>query len=179
MKVLVTGFGPFRDVVDNPSGRLAEAVDGSRRAGLEVIGRVLPVSFARGPAAAIALAREHGVDAVVGLGVAVRRSAVDIECQAHRRTDGVDMDGVEAPALSGPECVGSTWSPQSWAEALSCTISEDAGSYVCNAWLYQVALALDCPVVFIHIPPAGLSPERFLKGLEWMAAIGVDSSTTG
>lgn len=175
----MTGFGPFREVVDNPSARLAHAVDGARFGEVEVVGRVLPVSYERGPSQTIAMAREMGVDAVVGLGVAVKRSAVEVECQARRCAEGLDEDGAPAPRLDGPAVIVSSWSPMQWAGALGCEVSDDAGSFVCNAWLYRVAGDLDCPVVFIHVPSGGLEPKRFLKALETMAAVGVHSGEPG
>jgi pyrrolidone-carboxylate peptidase len=53
---LVTGFGPFLDVVDNPSGALARALDGSRIGPWRVVGMELPVSTARAPALSLARA---------------------------------------------------------------------------------------------------------------------------
>ena len=51
-------------------------------------------------------------------------------------------------------------------------MSEDAGGYVCNGWLYRVGRALpDTPVCFVHIPPTGLAPERLLEGLRgWLSS---------
>ena len=41
--LLVTGFEPFLDVSRNPSGELAELLMEEPGAGVEVVGRVLPV----------------------------------------------------------------------------------------------------------------------------------------
>ena len=51
-------------------------------------------------------------------------------------------------------------------QGLDAVPSDDAGTYVCNAWLHQVASGLEIPVGFIHIPGSGLEPERLMKGLE-------------
>ena len=53
-RALVTGFGPFLDVSDNPSGRIARAVNGARVDGLALHGLELPVRFLDGPARAVA-----------------------------------------------------------------------------------------------------------------------------
>ncbi|HKX45494.1 MAG TPA: pyrrolidone-carboxylate peptidase, partial [Planctomycetota bacterium] len=51
MLALVTGFGPFLDVDDNPSGAVARALDGARVGPFEVVGRELPVLFDAAPRA--------------------------------------------------------------------------------------------------------------------------------
>jgi pyrrolidone-carboxylate peptidase len=51
------------------------------------------------------------------------------------------------------------------AEALGATCSDDAGGYVCNAWLHRVASTLAVPVGFVHVPAEGLPPDRLLHGL--------------
>ena len=42
---LLTGFGPFQGVTENPSGLVAQAVGADSPPGLEVRGAVLPVTF--------------------------------------------------------------------------------------------------------------------------------------
>lgn len=177
MHVLVTGFGSFLDVVDNPSGRLALAIDGYHDDLLEVTGRVLPVSYRRGPATAVALARSLAVDAVLGLGVAVGRTALSVERRAVRCVDpgvpDIDGDGVDAIQLDGPDERLATMPVIQLAEALGATVSEDAGRYVCNAWLYQVTAALgsEVPVGFVHLPADGMEPDRLLAGLHWLSSL--------
>ena len=60
--LFLTGFGPFVDVEENPSGLLVERLDGRALGGLAVHGRVLPVTFdGVGPAYAEGLAELPGV----------------------------------------------------------------------------------------------------------------------
>lgn len=159
--MLVTGFGAFPGVAHNPTEALATAIDGAKIAGHPVVGRVLPVSFQRGPDEAIRLARAHGAVLVLGLGVATARSGVCVEAQGVRvQQSTVDVDGVCQTLLDGPERVEATLDVPRLAEALQATISHDAGRYVCNAWLYRVAHTLDVPVGFVHVPSAGLPLER-------------------
>lgn len=164
--ILVTGFGAFPGVVDNPTATLVRAVDGRSVRGRPVIGRVLPVAYERGPDEAVATARSAGAALVVGLGVAVGRERVAVEARAVRVCEGPDVDGwcPEVPG-DGPEVVRSTLDVPALAAALGADVSHDAGRYVCNAWLYRVTRALDVPVGFVHVPPAGLHPERLLTGL--------------
>ena len=64
--VLVTGFGAFLDVDDNPSGRVARAVDGAEIEGLRIVGVTLPVRYQEGPRQAVALALELDARVVIG-----------------------------------------------------------------------------------------------------------------
>lgn len=172
MKVLITGFGPFPGVPDNPSGRLARALDGARGPGWQVVGLEIPTSYARAPGLTVQAARQHRVDVVIGTGVATARPFPELERTgraALRPTP--DADGVTAPPLPGPDLVPATLDLVRWGEALGCGISEDAGGYVCNAWLHQVAQALaPVPVGFLHIPAAGLDPERVRSALQKLTA---------
>lgn len=164
--ILVTGFGPFPGVRDNPSGVVARQVHGRRVRGHTVVAEVLPVTWTGAAARTLALARHLEPVVVVGLGVAMSREGVQVERLGRRELAArLDAAGELPPVLPGPEQVGATLAVDVLCQALSATPSDDAGSYVCNAWLYQVASGLDCPVGFVHLPAAGLDPERLLAGL--------------
>lgn len=164
--VLLTGFGPFGAVVDNPSAAAARAIDGWRLRGHTVITRVLPVSYARGPSETVALARGCGCALVVGLGVASTRREVEVERYAVRRGDtAADVDGACWDPVAGPARVTASLDVAGLATALRAEVSEDAGRYVCNAWLYEVTLGLDVPVGFVHMPPGGIEVRRLVRGL--------------
>jgi len=164
--VVVTGFGPFEGVDDNPSGALARAIDGRRAAGETVVGRVLPVSFHRGPEQTLEIAHLLQPRLVLGLGVAMQRTRVQVEWVARCEVgDRPDVDGERPESLDGPAEVRSTLDVRALARAMGVGTSGDAGAYVCNAWLYRVASGLDVPVGFVHLPPEGLDPERLLAGL--------------
>lgn len=160
--ILLTGFGPFLDVRDNPSGRLVEALNGERVDGVPVVGEVIPVTYARGPSMAIERARRLDARLVVGFGVASNRRGVWVEAAGRRRCGGSrDTDGVILEDLGdGPERVAATVDVQRLAEALGAEISDDAGGYVCNAWAWTVPQALAVPAVFVHLPPEGIPVER-------------------
>ena len=165
--ILVTGFGPFLDVDDNPSAALARAGDGRHVREVPIVGRVLPVSYRRGPAAAIALAESLAPRFILGFGVARARSGVTVERFGRRALGGTpDVDGDAPPALDGgPEIVGATLDAARVAALLGGGLSDDAGGYVCNAWAFEVPRRCACPAVFVHIPPAGLAPEALLGAL--------------
>ncbi|MCB9683688.1 MAG: hypothetical protein H6735_01445 [Alphaproteobacteria bacterium] len=169
MRVLVTGFGPFPGVPDNPSGRLARSVDGARLGGALVTGIELPVHWTEGPEGAVRVARELDAALVVGLGVAVGRAGVHVERRAVRVEVGrPDARGDVVARLSGPPEVRATLDTRRLAHALGARLSDDAGRYVCNAWLYRVASALEVPVGFVHLPAEGLARHRLLSGLRAM-----------
>lgn len=162
----MTGFGPFPGVPTNPTAQLARQVDGRSVCGVQVVGRVLEVSWQAGPDAAIAAAREVGAERVVGLGVAMNRAGVEVETVAFCASNGApDVHGLCDAGLSGPAEVRATLDTERLAAALDATLSRDAGRYVCNAWLYRVTSALDVPVGFVHVPASGMTAERLLRGL--------------
>ena len=166
MTVLVTGFGPFPGVDDNPTSVLARAVSGATVAGHIVHGVVLPVRYDEAPARTIALARELGAVLVVGTGVAVRRERVTVERVGRAAVGRPDVAGWTPASLDGPPLVPSTLDVATLCAALDADPSDDAGSYVCNAWLHGVAQGLEVPVGFVHVPPTGLPAARLLAGLE-------------
>lgn len=181
--VLVTGFGPFLSVVDNPAARLAMQVHdpGGRP---PVHGLVIPVSYQRGPDLAIAVALRLGVSLVIGLGVATSRQRATVERCASLCIDPqlADVDEVRRDRVDddsgAPAWVEASLAVDRLAEAMGVDVSEDAGGYVCNAWLYRVSRALEgrAEVGFVHLPPQGLSPEELRQGI---AAVLASRSAVG
>jgi pyroglutamyl-peptidase len=165
--ILVTGFGAFPGVNHNPTADLVRALNGRRVQGHTLVGEVLEVRWLQGPRRAVRLAHLLRPALVLGFGVATQRGAVCVERLAHRHLAArPDAAGELPPVLDGPEVVSSSLDVQRLAEALDGESSEDAGRYVCNAWLYQVALALDVPVGFVHVPAQGLAVSRCLGALD-------------
>jgi pyroglutamyl-peptidase len=164
--VLVTGFGAFLDVKDNPSGRLAAAVDGAQVEGWTVVGKVLEVSYAGAPARTIAAAKANHAGLIIGLGVDTSRDGVFVERCGYAGGDGVtvDIDDVTRGPAEGK--VRATIDVDRFAHALGAEVSEDPGRYVCNSWLYDVRTGLpDRPVGFVHLPANGIEKDRFLMAL--------------
>lgn len=163
--ILLTGYGPFGDVLDNPSARLVRAVHGLSAAGHRLHSMVLPVSWAHGPSAVIAAARALKPEVIVGFGVATTRDHVDVESVGTGQRQGVDVDG-NPPPDSIDAHVAATVDVQALASALGASVSQDAGRFLCNAWITQVTPAVACPAVFVHIPPEGMAPHRLLRALD-------------
>ncbi len=171
--ILVTGFGPFLNVTDNPSAALARALDGRSAAGHTLRAAVLPVHWSDGPRDALRAARAVHADLVIGLGVARGRRGLWIERTAVPHREGPDVEGVEGATL--PAWTGTrhaTIDPELLARHLEARVSDDAGRYLCNAWLYEVPHALGVPGVFIHLGEEDLAhhrgsqPDAFLAGLD-------------
>ena len=170
--VLVIGFGPFLDVKDNPAARIAQAIDGAQLPSGPVWGRVMDVSYERAPQQTLAWCDALSPSAVVGVGVARRRTVTTVETVGRRWTDGAtrDVDGACPPDLEpgGPESVRLGGVPAAvLAAMLGGVVGEDAGRYVCNAWIYRTSRALRgrIPLTFLHIPPSGLQREPLVRAL--------------
>ena len=176
--ILLAGFGPFEDVRRNPAETLVRAADGVRVCGQTLRGLVLPVSYRRAPAKTLALA-DLPLRAVIGVGVAMTREGISLERGADRPRRGAppDIDGATPPSFRGPSRVEAGFSFPEFASGLGAVFSDDAGDYVCNAWLYQVQSALGIPVGFVHLPPCGLAPARFLAALEKTLSTGAGAET--
>ena len=172
MTVLCTGYEPFGDHDTNPSGTVAEALDGRTVAGHEVVGRVLPVAFdAAGPAMAD-LIDEHDPAAVVATGLAAGRSAVCVERVAINVADTVGVtdnagnDPVDEPLDSAGRDAHLATLPvretveACLAEGVPARVSNTAGTHLCNGVLYRTLALLEgtgTPAGFLHLPA---TPEQ-------------------
>ena len=170
--VLVTGFGAFREVVDNPTAHIAHAVDGTVVNGAMVVGHVLPVTYAGGPALAVRLAKALDAQLVIGLGVAGKRTEISVERVGKRILGQVPDTSGQAPADmgSGPDEVPATVDPVQLAALLGASVSEDAGGYVCNAWAWRVPQDLAAPAIFVHVPPSGMDPAALIAAIAALTA---------
>lgn len=171
--ILVTGFGPFLDVSDNASGRLVQALDGRRVAGHTIVSRILAVSYARGPAEAVAVAKVLQPHFVLGFGVH-RKGHCAVETVGHNHVgSSEDVDGEPPEDLGpGPKTLMSMVNTALLADCLGAQVSESAGSYVCNAWLYTLLRDCPSPAVFVHIPRTYTDIQGMLTGLRRFVAGG-------
>ncbi len=166
--ILITGFGPYEDVEENPSGRLVERLDSDPPDGVEVAPRILPVTFRGAPAElddALASLEPRRPDAILGLGNRKKGKTFRIERRATTslvvgRPDVLGVDAVDLQLPAGPD-LDTSLELDPLANALvrggveKVEISEDAGGYVCER-VYRHALErgveLGIPVVFVHVP---------------------------
>jgi len=183
--VLVTGFGSFEKVSENPSASITRALAVRPPPGVEVVPAVLPVSFARAPRAfdrSLARLRPRVPDLILGLGV-MREKGFRLELRARGNSRGrarTDVDGRSAservssagPTLRTPL---ESWLRR-YAEAQGLRLSEYAGGYVCERLYHHLLVRsreIDRAGVFLHVPPARHTPveeqidvvRRFLVAL--------------
>lgn len=163
--LLITGFGPFPGMPQNPAGALARRLGASIRLRLALGAPprvlVLPTTYAAIPAE-LAPALSGKPAAVLMIGVASQARRLRVEARARNRGSLLHPDASGRPAgtLSlDPQAPGTRKSPHAAPalailrrHGLAARASTDAGRYLCNAG-YFFALAGDGPVLFVHIPP--------------------------
>lgn len=160
--IRLTGFGPFGDVLDNPSATLVRALAGRSIAGHAVDARILPVRWSDGLDAALAGPTPA---LLLGFGVAVSRDTVQVEAVGTRHRERADIAGREPSDVDGPERVAATVDVPRLAACLGATVSHDAGSYLCNAWAWTIPQRTQAPAAFVHLPPQGADPDGLAAGI--------------
>jgi pyroglutamyl-peptidase len=173
--VLLTGFGPFPGVRENLSGSLVKRLGFQARALLpqfRFVVAVLPTEWVRAPQIVAELYQRH--DPVLSLHFGVSSKALDfrIETEASNFCRMSADDAGNFPVLTQVLDGGASALPAS-IDAASivmrlnerghhASLSDDAGSYLCNAVLYHSLTEAEqrgghCRVGFVHIPAdAGL-----------------------
>ena len=173
LQILLTGFGPFGNVVDNPTERLLRHFENQNHSGLELTVCALPTSFARAPLAFQAALEAGGrggqpFDIALMLGVAAGSYAWRVETQGLNWDDPriPDVDGFSTPGRTivadGPAQLLATLSPSLLAQAIETVgvpvvLSNSAGAYLCNHLLYTVLHSLQTSehsiqAGFLHVP---------------------------
>jgi len=165
--VLVTGFGPFPGVSENPSVAVARALEAEPPRGAHVVARELPVTFATAPAAVERALAElpRAPAALLGLGVQPD-ATFRLERRARGRLRGDRADAAGATATDAGVDAGADLECALDLEALAAslraagagavTLSDDAGGYVCERTyhaLLSAGAARGVPAVFLHVPP--------------------------
>jgi len=188
-RVLICGFGPFPGIPRNPSEAAARQLGALRRPALAHLDRVVEILPTRWEALTLLEARITALqpDIVLLLGVAGRRSRVDVETRAVNAASAApDAAGRHASARTlcagGPPEIVSRSPASALVAALRAAgipagMSRDAGRYLCNAAYYTALHALagapkggvTCKAVFVHLPGRGpaarLDADRRAHGL--------------
>jgi pyroglutamyl-peptidase len=164
--LLLTAFEPFGGESVNPSGQIADALDGKTVAGVRVRALRLPVAFGE----ALRVLREglvaHAPSIVVALGQAGGRAELSIERVAinlddARIPDNVFAQPIDTPIVpGGPAAYFSTLPIKAIVAALQergvpAAVSQTAGTFVCNHVFYGLQHALAGRGVrsgFVHVP---------------------------
>jgi len=159
-RILLTAFEPFGGESINPSLEIARRLSG--RPDVDVL--TVPVTF--GGSAQAVIPHLPGHDAVVMLGQAMGRKGLTVERVAINVDDASMPDNAgDAPtdrpiAEDGPAAYFSTLPVKAMVEAvraegLAASVSNSAGTYVCNHLMYSILHALRGENVragFIHVP---------------------------
>lgn len=171
-QILLTGFGPFPGVTDNPSTRLVEALaDASSFAprDRELHAEILPTEWSAVGTLVPRLLKSLQPHVTIHFGVSRQARSLRIERSAHNRiVPRVDAAGV-LPArrtihIDGPARLDSSVHVPRLAATLRqsgvpANCSAHAGSYLCNFLYYHSlswAMSRDeaAHVLFVHIPLA-------------------------
>jgi pyroglutamyl-peptidase len=163
MSILVTGFSPFGEQTINPSGQIAELLNGTSIEGREVFGTVLPVATERVGSLLASAIKSIKPELVIVLGLAPGRTAPALERIAINVRDFPieDLDGqkpVDRPIVdSGPDAY-ITGLPikailNAWRQSnVPGYISNTAGTYVCNQTFYLARHLTNVRVGLVHVP---------------------------
>ena len=186
-RVLLTGFGPFPGIAENPSAWLAETLAEQRPSpdfDGELHATILPTEWEEIAALVPRLYESVQPHVMIHFGLSERAKAFRIERSAHnraaRRADarGAMPSGPvilpEGPDRFDTALPASALAAHLKACGLAAVTSRSAGRYLCNFLYYH---SLDwarrrenaCLVLFVHIPPASgrsssFSEEALLHG---------------
>ncbi|MEM8665846.1 MAG: hypothetical protein AAGF49_17200, partial [Pseudomonadota bacterium] len=172
-RLLITGFGPFPGVPDNPAAALVSHI---AQSGLPVSTEILPTEWAicqRMPGLARSVTR------LLMFGVASEARRIRYERVAHPVADalpdavGALPDG--APIMSRRSAMPiAVLRAAARREGFPVSVSHSPGRYICNA-SYAAALSGNPHTLFVHIPePSGRGSQSFevLKDHAlWLAAV--------
>ena len=151
--VLVTGFEPFGGVSPNPSAEVARALHGRRVQGAPIVGVELPCVFGDARDALRAALLAHSPQLVLALGLAGGRDGFTVERVAINVDDARIPDNAGAQPIDRPVVPGASAACFSTlpikaivaalcAEGWPASVSQTAGTYVCNHVFYALMHAL-------------------------------------
>lgn len=191
--VLLSGFEPFGGYETNPSMNALWDLEGQVISGLEVHVVELPVEWDVAWELLHDEIRTLHPRVVVATGMAGTH-AMRYEVHAVNEEWGEDNAGVdpegEPVVADGPEALAPTIPVQLMAAAvdhagLPTTISEDAGTYLCNHVMYRLLHyatddSTDPPVAagFVHVPPAPYEGPMSVEDITDAHIIGLDVIAT-
>nr|WP_067622948.1 pyroglutamyl-peptidase I [Alicyclobacillus acidiphilus] len=167
--ILLTGFDPFNGETTNPSYEIVRRLDGTVIGeDAKIVGRGLPTAFSNSAETLIAIMEDVKPDVVLCLGEAGRRTRLTPERVAINVIDAriPDNEGkqlIDVPiAEDGPAAYFSGLPIKSMvermrADGVPASVSDTAGTYVCNYIFYRLMHHLDRTQAktlggFMHVP---------------------------
>jgi pyroglutamyl-peptidase len=183
--ILLTGFGPYGGMSSNPAYAAMRALDGEPIAGHRVVGRPLPVSITRIGTAIDDLLHETRPQMVISLGLAPGEPVIRLERVGLNLADFELGDNEGLTSRDQP--VSRQGSAARWASlplrrieaallanGIPARLSETAGTYLCNACLYNFLERLESqgvPCGFIHVP---MTPDLAAEAIARRRHDGMD-----
>jgi len=162
--ILVTGFGPFLAVTENPSFEALRPLEGAVIGQSRIVTAQLDVTYAGAPEQLEAAIQRARPDLVLCLGVA-GDAAIRLESTARNR------DTAASPDTAGEVRQGRSIRPAAAdtlptrlplaklrsalvADGFEVIDSDDAGGYLCNHVFYELLTRRPAGIAgFIHVPP--------------------------
>ncbi|WP_372365527.1 peptidase C15 [Candidatus Uabimicrobium sp. HlEnr_7] len=190
MKILLTGFNSFANVVTNPSQQIVEKIDTQKfLSEIEIITEVLPTEFVAAGKKIEELITTISPQIILLLGVAAKRKHISLERVALNLNDSSLPDNTGL-RIEGKQIVENE--PLAYFSSLPllhlkeqlekndipCEVSNHAGTYVCNHTFYLALrkikqLRKNTACSFIHVPtisqieePNAISLEKLILGIE-------------
>jgi pyroglutamyl-peptidase len=172
VSVLVTGFEPFGGETINPSWLVAQALNGERIGGAQVVGRQLPCAFGASLQALDAALDEIRPALVIALGQAAGRCDLSFERVAINLDDAPCADNAGAQPIDrrviedAPAAYFTSLPVKAIVGALRergipASLSLSAGGFVCNhlffGLMHRLAVRPGVRGGFVHLP---LLPEQ-------------------
>ncbi|MDC6165876.1 pyroglutamyl-peptidase I [Paucibacter sp. XJ19-41] len=166
MNILLTGFEPFGGEAINPAWEIARALDGEALGPARIVARQLPCVFGQSLRVLDQALAELRPGLVLALGQAGGRSDLSLERVAinvddARIADNTGAQPIDMPVLeNGPAAYFSTLPIKAIvhglrAAGLPASVSQSAGTFVCNHLFYGLQHRLAGSGVrsgFLHIP---------------------------
>jgi pyroglutamyl-peptidase len=177
--MLIVGFAGYAGRGINPAADIANALNGERIAGREIVGAVLPVDYAGLQRRLAELVERHSPKAVICLGLWPGEPMIRLERLGANVNDFEipDNEGrIEAGPIepSGPAArLSSLPLEDIWhrliAAGIPARLSSSAGNFLCNATLYHVLGIAEARAIragFIHVPYVPAQVAEILGALK-------------
>ncbi|MBD1557603.1 pyroglutamyl-peptidase I [Vibrio sp. S9_S30] len=196
--VLITGFEPFGGAAINPALEAVKQLEGRALKGGRIVTCAVPVVRYESVDVVKKAIQTHNPDIVITVGQAAGRDAITPERVAinlddFRIPDNGGLQPIDEPVVAGgPDAYFSTLPIKAICQTLSehdipATVSNTAGTYVCNHLFYGVQHFLaksNTRHGFVHIPllpeqaeelnMPGMPLNTIIEGLVLMAQVCID-----
>ena len=174
--LLLTGFDPFGGSTLNPSWQVAQALDGQRMAGHQIVAAQLPTRFGESLLQLQALLVRHRPALVLCLGLAGGRAGLSLErvginINDARIPDNCGAQPIDTPVQAdGPAAYFASLPIKAMLRGVQragvpCEVSQTAGTFVCNHVLYGL----------MHLLAQGTAPRGARGGfvhVPWLSGQG-------